>query len=149
MSKGRDVAATTWGLLSILAGGLMTEGGVMQVIAYWAQGQASNVVVGALGAVGSAALLASGVGFWTRTSFSRKAAIAGALCMIPVHFAGWILGFIGLSGVLLGVAYPTLLLFVLRTRPNLGVPASAEGGSAGAQRPPSDQASRRTSLAVG
>jgi len=46
MTQRTGVSATIWGVLSILAGAHMTEGGVMEVVAYWAQGQTANVVVG-------------------------------------------------------------------------------------------------------
>ena len=103
-----------WGALSILAGVVMTAGGVIEVIAYWPYGQILPVVVGAIGAVVSAVLLVSGVAFCTKRSFGRQTAIVGAIAMVPIHLLGWILGFIGIPGGLLGVAYPALLLLVLR-----------------------------------
>lgn len=149
MRQRIGVSTAIWGLLSILAGALMAEGGVMEVVAYWAQGLAANVAVGALGAVASAVMLVSGVAFLTRRPFGRKAAIAGAICMIPVHLVGSILGFIGVSGALIGIAYPALLLLVLRARPNLGAPVYTEDGPAGAEiPPPSGDTRRRTSLGV-
>lgn len=149
MSMRTGMPTAIWGFLSILAGALMTEGGVMEVIVYWTQGQTSNVVIGALGAFASVALLVSGVAFCTRRSFGRRAAIAAAICMVPVHLVGSILGFVGVPGVLLGVAYPTLLLLVLRAKPNVGAPMHTEGGPVRAELPPpSDHGRRRTSLAV-
>lgn len=126
MTQRRGLSVTTWGVLSILAGALMTEGGVVEVIAFWSQGQTSNVVVGALGAVVSAVLLVSGVAFCTRRPFGRKTAIAGAIGMAPIHLVGWILGLVGVAGALMGVAYPMLLLLMLRAKPNLGAPTYTE-----------------------
>jgi hypothetical protein len=125
-----------WGVVSVLAGGLMTQGGVMEVIVYWPRGQTSNVVVGGIGAVASALLLVSGVAFCTRERFGRRTAIAGAIGMLPVHLVGWILGFVGIPGVLLGVVYPLLLLLVLGAKPNLGAPAHAGRGQAPIEPPP-------------
>jgi hypothetical protein len=136
-----------WGVLSILAGALMAEGGLMEVVAYWPQGQTSNVVVGALGAVVSAILLVSGVAFCTRRPFGRQTAIAGAIGMAPIHFLGWVLGFVGVPGALLGVAYPTLLLLVLRAKPNVGAPTHTEAGRAPIELPPpSDHTTKRAAL---
>jgi hypothetical protein len=149
MSQRTAISTAIWGLLSIFAGALMTEGGVMEVVAYWAQGLTSNVVVGALGAFASGVMLVSGVAFCTRRPFGRKAAIAGAICMIPVHLVGSILGIVGVLGALIGIAYPTLLLLVLRAKPNLGAPMYTEGGPVRAELPPpSGHARRRTSLGV-
>jgi len=147
MSSRTGVATAIWGVLSILAGVLMTQGGVMEVIVYWAQGQTSPVVVGALGAAASATMLVSGVAFCTRRSFGRMTAIAGALVMIPVHLVGWLLGIVGIPGALLGVAYPTLLLLVMRAKPNLGTPARTGSGLVRPEPPPPpDLAQHRASL---
>ena len=147
MNQKRSVSAMVWGVLSILAGALMLEGGIMEVITYWPRGEASPVVVGALGAVGSALLLVSGVAFCTRRSFGRRTAIAGAVGMTPVHLFGWILGMVGVPGALLGIVYPALLLLVLRAKPNLGAPADAQAGPARTGLPPSqDHTKQRTAL---
>ena len=147
MTQRRSVSVMVWGVLSVLAGALMTEGGIMEVIAYWPQGQTSNVVVGAFGAVVSAILLVSGVAFCTRRSFGRQAAFAGAIGMVPVHLLGWILGIVGIPGALLGVAYPTMLLLVLRAKPNLGAPTSTEAGPGRIELPPPpDHTKQRTAL---
>ena len=45
--------------------------------------------------------------------------------MIPVHLMGWMLGIVGLGGVLPGVVYPVVLLVLLRRWPNLGAPVLA------------------------
>ena len=82
MTQRRSVSVVVWGVLSVLAGALMTEGGIMEVIAYWPQGQTSNVVVGAFGAVVSAILLVSGVVFLALT-----AAVAAWARRIREHFA--------------------------------------------------------------
>ena len=124
MTRPRGIPVIIWGILSILAGSLMTQGGVMEVIVYWPRGETSPVVVGALGAIASAVLLVSGVAFCTGRSFGRRTAVAGAMGMAPVHLAGWILGFVGIPGALMGVVYPTVLLLVLRARPGLGAPSS-------------------------
>jgi hypothetical protein len=133
----------------MLAGALMTEGGVMEVIAYWPQGQTSNVVVGALGAVASAILLMSGAAFCTGRSYGRQTAIAGAIGMAPLHLVGWILGFVGVPGALVGVAYPTLLLLVLRAKPNLGTPIHTEARPARiGLPPPPNQTKQRAALSA-
>lgn len=62
MRQRIGVSTAIWGLLSILAGALMTEGGVMEVVAYGAQGLATNVAVGALGAVASRTAVVGAVG---------------------------------------------------------------------------------------
>jgi len=149
MTQRGAVSAMVWGVLSILAGALMTEGGIMEVIVYWSQGRTTNVFVGALGAVTSAILLVSGVALCTRRSFGRQAAIAGAIGMVPIHLLGWILGFIGVPGALLGVAYPTLLLLVLGANPSLGAPTFDEAGPARTElRRPSDHTKLRTGLSA-
>jgi hypothetical protein len=125
MSQRVDVSALLWGFLSIVAGALMAEGGVMEVLSYWGRGQPIPLVVGSLGACASGLLLVSGVAFWTRRTFGRRTAIVGAGSMIPVHLAGWISGFVGFAGFGLGIAYPVLLLVMLKRRPNLGAPMTA------------------------
>ena len=117
-----------WGVLSILTGVLMTGAGVMEVIAYWPNGQIMPIVLGAVGAVASAVLLVSGVAFCTKRSFGRRIAIAGATGMAAIHLLGWILGIVGIPGALLGVVYPILLLLFLRAKPTLGMPVHAEAG---------------------
>jgi uncharacterized protein DUF4437 len=142
-------SAVAWGLASMFAGALMAEGGVREVIAYWPQGETSTVVVGAIGAVVSLVLLASGVAFCMGRAFARQAAIAGAIGMAPIHLLGWVLGLVGVPGVLLGVAYPTLLLLVLRAKPNLGAPAHGDVGSTRREPlPPSDHMKRRAALSA-
>jgi hypothetical protein len=108
----------------------MTEGGIMEVIAYWPQGEGSNIGVGAFGAIASAILLVSGVAFLTRRAFGRRAAFLGATGMAAVHFLGWTLGMLGVPGVLAGVVYPALLLLALRANPGLGAPSEGKGHSA-------------------
>lgn len=115
-----QVSGTVWGILSILAGLLMTAGGVIEVVAYWPWGEIAHVIVGGIGAVVSAVLLVSGIAFATRRAFGRQTAIAGAVGMVSIHLTGLILGFIGIIGGVVGVAYPALLLLVLRAKPNLG-----------------------------
>jgi hypothetical protein len=145
MSHRLHLSTIVWGVLSILAGVLMTEGGTMEVITYWSR-ETLPVVLGALGAIASATLLVSGVAFLTRRTFGRRAAFAAAIGMIPVHFAGWMLGIVGVPGALLGVAYPTILLVVMRARPNLGAPVQAERGVVDEAPPPSDRAGHSRSL---
>jgi hypothetical protein len=124
----------------------MAEGGVMEVIVYGPQGRIAPVVVGSLGAVSSLILLVSGAAFCTGRSFGRRTAIAASIGMVPVHLMGWLLGFVGVPGVLLGVAYPTILLFVLGARPGLGAPAHS-GLGAHTERPrPSDHTKQRAVL---
>ena len=127
MSERASVSAWVWGLLSVVAGGLMAEGGVREVLAYWPRGEALPVSVGALGAFFSATLLVSGVALCGRKPLARRTAIAGAAGMIPVHFLGWISGLVGVPGALLGVVYPLLLLVVLKARPGLGAPTTSVG----------------------
>lgn len=149
MTSRSRLSGTIWGVISILAGALMAEGGVMEVIVYWPYGQASHVVVGALGAVFSAVLLASGAAFLTRQSFGRRAAVIGAAGMAVVHFLGWLLGFVGIPGVLLGVVYPVVLLLALRAKPDLGAPVLDEGGPTSLDAAgPSDHMRQRTALAT-
>ena len=124
----RQDSDTVWGVLSILAGVVMTAGGVVEVITYWPWGEILHVIVGGIGAAVSALLLVSGIAFYTKRSFGRQTAIAGAIGMASIHLVGWILGFIGISGGLLGVVYPALLLLVLRAKPNLGAPTHPEAG---------------------
>lgn len=69
--------------------------------------------------------------------------------MAPVHLLGWILGFIGIPGALLGVVYPALLLLILGAKPNLGAPTYTETASAHTGlRPPSDHAKQRAALSA-
>ena len=73
LRMGIDTAI--WGTLSILAGALMTEGGVKEAVAHWTlDGDTSNVVVGTLGALGSAVMLLAGVAFWMKWASGRKIA---------------------------------------------------------------------------
>jgi len=147
MTQRPGMAVMIWGVLSMLAGALMTEGGVMEVIAYWPQRQISNVIVGALGAGASAILLMSGAAFCAGRSFGRQTAITGAIGMAPIHLVGWVLGFVGVFGALAGVAYPTLLLLVLRAKPNLGTPVSTEASPPRIELPPpSDHVKQRAAL---
>jgi hypothetical protein len=149
MKLRTGIATAIWGTLSILAGALMTEGGVKEAIAWWTQdGGTPNVVVGTLGALGSAVMVLAGVAFWVKGASGRKIAVAGATGMIPVHFAGWMLGFVGIPGLLMGVVYPAVLLIVMQVRPGLGAPTG--GRNRHAQEPPSPRpgvGSRRAAVA--
>ena len=149
MTMRTSVPAVIWGILSMLAGALMTQGGVMEAVSYWGQGPTWIVALGALGALGSIVMLVSGVAFCMRRAFGRNTAIAGAIAMIPVHFAGWMFGLVGISGAIVGVAYPTLLLIVLSVRPNLGLPVHTNSGSVPQQQlPPPSNLARRAALDV-
>ncbi len=73
----------------------------------------------------------------------------GAIGMAPIHLLGWILGFVGVPGALVGVAYPTLLLLALMAKPNLGAPTYSDGGPARiGLRLPSDHTKQRTVLSL-
>ena len=117
--RDRAVAVTV-GVLSTLFGGLMTEGGLMEVVVYAPRGELAPVAVGAFGLVASALLVAGGVGLLTRRPFARRLSRVGALGAIPVHLAGFGLGYVGFIGLILGVVYPACLLLLLRARPGLG-----------------------------
>jgi hypothetical protein len=135
MKSRMSIKNAIWGSLSILAGALMTEGGVREAVAYRTlDGGTWNVVVGTLGALGSAVMVLAGVAFWMKWAVGRGIAVAGAVCMIPVHFAGWMLGFVGIPGLLMGVVYPAALLIVMNIKPGLGAPLSGQNRQA--QEPP-------------
>ena len=104
------------------------------------------VAVGAIGAVASAVLLVSGVAFCTERSFGRQTAIAGAIGMVLIHLVGWLLGLVGIPGVLLGIADPALLLLFLRAKPTLGVPTHADAGPTRIGPSPSDHTKQRVAL---
>jgi hypothetical protein len=146
MTRRTGIHGSIWGVLSILAGGLMTQGGMMAVMTYGEFSSRSSLIVGVLGALASLTLLVSGVAFLTRRSFGRKVAIAGAVAMIPVHLAGWMLQVVGIPGMIAGVAYPMVLLLVLGIRPGLGAPVPAQGGSASKRVPPSSDLTRRRAV---
>lgn len=122
--RKQDLPGRVLGFVTIGAAALMFEGGVLEVLVYWGR-ETAPVAVGALGACASALLLVAGLALATRRPYARRTAIAGAAGMIPVHLVGWILGIVGYGGALPGVVYPALLLWLLKTRPHLGAPASA------------------------
>ena len=117
--RDRAVAVTV-GVLSALFGGLMTEGGLREVVVYAPRGELGPVAVGGLGLVASALLVVGGVGFVTRRPFARRLSRVGALGAIPAHLLGFGLGFVGWVGLILGVIYPAVLLLLFRARPSLG-----------------------------
>jgi hypothetical protein len=108
------------GLTTILASGLMVEGGVREVRAYWGGQETLPVVVGAFGAAASALLVLGGFALLVRAAAARRLALAGAAAMIPVHVVGFLAGLIGLGGALPGIVYPAAILFFLRPRPPAG-----------------------------
>jgi hypothetical protein len=130
--------AVVIGVLSAIFGGLMVEGGLLEVVVYAPEGLRANVLVGAIGFLASALIVAGGIALLTRRSFARSMTRAGAQWAIPVHLAGFLLGYIGGSGLILGVVYPAFLLVLLRTRPRLG--GSIESGAAAAAAPENDTA---------
>lgn len=142
MSKRASLSVLVWGFLSVVAGALMAEGGVREVLAYWTQREALPIGVGALGACASALLVVSGVAFCTRRPWARGTAMAGAAGMIPAHFLGWISGLVGVPGALLGVVYPMLLLIVLKVRPSLGASIPAGGAPSGGAPSPGPHLNR-------
>jgi hypothetical protein len=121
MRKRLRLSEVIWGVLTIVIAGVMLEGGVREVFAYWAI-EILPVAIGALGAFASSILLVSGCALAIRMAFGRMIAMAGALSMIVVHLVGWTLGIVGHGGALPGVGYPLLLLLVLKAKPNLGAP---------------------------
>jgi len=121
---------------------------VREVLAYWGQ-DILSIVVGALGAAASCLLLVSGVALAAHRPSGRSMVMAGAVSMIAVHLIGLVLGIVGYGGALLGVAYPLLLLVVLRARPKLGATMNAaDGDLQSGERPPTNQAHRREAVSV-
>jgi hypothetical protein len=122
MMKPSSATALAWGVGAILAGGLMADGGVREVRAYAPFGAWTHVAVGACGALASTLFAAGGLALCTGRAFARGVAAAGALAMIPVHLIGALLGYVGIPGDLLGIAYPLALLLAIAARPRLGAP---------------------------
>jgi hypothetical protein len=110
MGDRLSVSTALQGVASVVAGALMVDGGVREVIGFWPLGQLVPITLGALGALASGVLLWSGLALWMRDPRARTIARRGALAMIPVHLVGFATGFVGIPGLLLGVVYPLLVL---------------------------------------
>ena len=123
MARNGSIGRTTIGLLNILVGALAVWGGGQEVVYYWNE-ESLSVGVGAAGAFVGTLFALSGVKIWRRRPEARTLGLAAAGGTILVHGAGVILGIIGITGLLFGVAYPALVMaWLARPGSGLGRPA--------------------------
>jgi hypothetical protein len=114
------------GVFNILVGALAVWGGGQEVVYYW-NGESLSVGVGAAGTFVGTLFALSGVKIWRRRPEARTLGLAAAGGTILVHGAGVMLGIIGMSGLLFGVAYPALVMaWLARPGSGLGQPADRE-----------------------
>jgi hypothetical protein len=116
----------TIGVFNILVGALAVWGGGQEVVYYWNEERLS-VGVGAAGAFVGTLFALSGVKIWRRRPEARALGLAAAGGTILVHGAGVMLGIIGMTGLLFGVAYPAFVMaWLARPGSGLGQPADIE-----------------------
>jgi hypothetical protein len=126
MVRSGSIARVTIGLCNMLVGALAVWGGGQEVVYYW-NGESLNVGLGAAGAFVGTLFALSGVKIWRRRPEARTLGLAAAGGTILVHGAGVMLGIIGMTGLLLGVAYPALVMaWLARPGSGLGQPADIE-----------------------
>jgi hypothetical protein len=106
-------------LLAIVFGALETAGGAQELIYVGIlRSRTEPLVIGTLGTVAGALLLAAGIALLVRVPLARTLVAAAAYVSVPVfilsgvvkHYAGWPI-------TVVGIAYP-LFLFLLSQRAN-------------------------------
>jgi len=120
----RDVTLGLVGLLNVLVGGVVIWGGGQEAYFYWPDAPL-NVAVGSTGALAGVLVALSGAGLWLRRSGARSLAFAAGGGTVIVHAVGMLFGFIGVPGLLIGVAYPVFVM-VWVVRSGTGTPGLEE-----------------------
>ena len=119
MARNGGVARMAIGVFNVLVGALAVWGGGQEVVYYWNE-EPLNVGVGAAGAFVGTLFALSGIQIWRRRPEARTLGLAAAGGTILVHGVGVMLGIIGMTGLLFGVAYPALVMAWL-ARPGSGL----------------------------
>jgi len=126
MARSGSIGRKTIGLFNVLVGALAVWGGGQEVVYYWNEERLS-VGVGAAGAFVGTLFALSGIKIWRRRPEARTLGLAAAGGTILVHGVGVMLGIIGMAGLLLGVAYPALVMaWFARPGSGLGDPVHAK-----------------------
>lgn len=142
MPEARSIVVRVISALNLVVGALIIWGGGQEALFYWRDAPL-NVAVGSTGVLVGALLVLSGFGLWQRRLGARALAFAASGGTILVHGIGMLLGFIGVPGLFIGVAYPAFVMaWLARTRPGLGGTSPTEA------RRPESKTSRRNHLRV-
>jgi hypothetical protein len=145
MARNGGVARAAIGVFNILVGALAVWGGGQEVVYNWNEAPLS-VGVGAAGAFVGTLFALSGVKIWRRRPEARTLGLVAAGGTILVHGAGVMLGIIGMAGLVLGVAYPALVMAWL-ARPGSGLGRRADTELRTDDRGGDDRKLRRVALA--
>jgi|SRR5712691_8981818 len=138
--NGREARAAI-GLLNLLFGGLGMWGGG-QVLVYFREASTPVVIVGAAGLMAGVFFALAGLAIWRQRPAARAFALSASATTIVVYVAGVVLGIIGMSGLLWGVAYPALVMVWLG-RPGSGLGRTANTEPRRGDRGPDDGMHRR------
>jgi len=105
-------------LFAILLGAVDTAAGLQEVVFLGIlQSQTEALVVGSVGTVASALLLAAGIALLIQSPLTDVLITSAAYVCVPVFiFTGVIKHYSAWPSTLLGIAYPLLLFFLWRTR---------------------------------
>jgi hypothetical protein len=108
----RQTSLRVFGIVNVVIGALDVWAGGQEVAAYWRR-EPLVAGISACGVLVGLLLALSGLGLWRRAASAPLLARLAAAGMIPVHVAGGLVGFMGVIAILLGVAYPVVLLIWL------------------------------------
>ena len=105
-------------LFAILLGAVDTAAGIQEVVFLGIlQSQTEALVVGSVGTVASAMLLAAGIALLIQSSLTDVLLTSAAYICVPVFiFTGVIKHYSAWPSTAIGIAYPLLLLFLWRRR---------------------------------
>jgi hypothetical protein len=126
--------------LSSLVGAAMAWGGGQEAVVYFFE-DPLPVGIGALGALMGLMMVVAAIGLWTARPAARRLCFASAGGTMVVTAAGMIFRFIGMSGAIIGVAAPLLVMAALAA-----TPGGAGRASAGEPSSPADRPEKRSGL---
>jgi hypothetical protein len=125
--------------LSLLVGSAMAWGGGQEAVVYLFE-DPLPVGIGALGALMGLTMVAAAIGLWAAHPAARRLCFASAGGTIVVTVAGMLFRFIGMAGLIIGVAAPLLVMAALTATPG------GAGRSAGEPSSPGDRPEKGSPL---
>jgi hypothetical protein len=136
------------GSLAILASLPILEAGFQAARAFFRTSDALFTVTSALGTLAAVVLLLAGILLCCKVEAGRKVVYAAAWLSIPVHVFGTAIHLMGGHAVLYGVAYPIVIVLLLRrATPSGGVPGAADSEPGPTLIKPENPAQLRSALA--